>query len=316
MQPLAKGLIGGIGVVPSASLWPSNCYGVSGIMTDHHTPPPRRPLNENQRPLWIIIFAILLASIALRTKGQGISVTSPPPATSPDPSLSPSEADLYTEMRIGDRVVRVKRASAAQASAGQQGQATPARRRRPQSAFVTAEIAQFDSDVDPDGWLASVMLIGSDDQPVVVRRATARFELTPRLPTHDFTGYVDANVKPIQWNVPLKFADDAVATVRLPLRDPIAPLIGWPATSHPAVGRAGGFHASRRGIIRHTATAFQDRTVLTASPSRQGARSVIGMASFGQLKIRVSVPGEGVFDAVTPIALRPSVLVDTRWPYQ
>ena len=284
-------------------------------MSDHPTAPPRRPLNENQRPLWIIIFAILLASIALRAKGQGISDAPPDHALSPSEALAADEDAVYTEMRIGDRVVRVKRA-AERASAPQSELAKRARSMRPKYAFVSAEIAQFDSDADPDGWLASVMLMGSDDQPVTVRRASARFELTPRLPTHDFTGYVDANLKPIQWNVPLKFAEDGVATVRLPLRDPIAPLIGWPATSHPAVGRAGGFHASRRGIIRHTTTAFQDRTALNASQSRLAARSAIGMASFGQLKIRVSVPGEGVFDAVTPIALRPSVLVDTRWPYQ
>ena len=272
-------------------------------------------MNENQRPLWIIIFAILLASIALRAKGQGISDAPPDHALSPSEALAADEDAVYTEMRIGDRVVRVKRA-AERASAPQSELAKRARSMRPKYAFVSAEIAQFDSDADPDGWLASVMLMGSDDQPVTVRRASARFELTPRLPTHDFTGYVDANLKPIQWNVPLKFAEDGVATVRLPLRDPIAPLIGWPATSHPAVGRAGGFHASRRGISRPTPTAVQDRTALNASQSRLAARSAIGMASFGQLKIRVSVPGEGVFDAVTPIALRPSVLVDTRWPYQ
>ncbi|QDV82782.1 hypothetical protein TBK1r_17140 [Stieleria magnilauensis] len=307
---------------------------VSGIMFDHHTPPPRRPLNENQRPLWIIIFAILLASIALRTKGQGISDTPQSEATTPseaasqseaaspsevitaDQVVGPDEAAQYTEMRIGDRVVLVKRASAERASSPHRERAKPARSMRPKSAFVSAEIAQFDSDADPDGWLASVMLMGSDDQPVAVRRATARFELTPRLPTHDFTGYVDANITPVQWNVPLTFAEDGVATVRLPLQKPLAPLIGWPSTSHPAVGRAGGFHSSRRGIIRHTTSAFQDRTALSDSQSRPAAWSAIGMASFGQLKIRVSVPGEGVFDAVTPIALRPSVLVDTRWPYQ
>ncbi|WP_145208834.1 hypothetical protein [Planctomycetes bacterium TBK1r] len=291
-------------------------------------------MNENQRPLWIIIFAILLASIALRTKGQGISDTPQSEATTPseaasqseaaspsevitaDQVVGPDEAAQYTEMRIGDRVVLVKRASAERASSPHRERAKPARSMRPKSAFVSAEIAQFDSDADPDGWLASVMLMGSDDQPVAVRRATARFELTPRLPTHDFTGYVDANITPVQWNVPLTFAEDGVATVRLPLQKPLAPLIGWPSTSHPAVGRAGGFHSSRRGIIRHTTSAFQDRTALSDSQSRPAAWSAIGMASFGQLKIRVSVPGEGVFDAVTPIALRPSVLVDTRWPYQ
>ncbi|WP_182870368.1 hypothetical protein [Stieleria mannarensis] len=266
-------------------------------------------MNENQRPLWIIIFAILLASIAIRTNGQepnGQNLESDvTPTTTPD-----EDASAYTEMQLGDRIIVVKRASA------ERDAARSLRSRRPQSALVTAEIAQFDSDADPDGWLAKVMLIGSDDCRVTVRRATARFELMPRLPTHDFTGYVDANLKPIVWNSPLRFADDGVATVRLPLRNPIAPLVGWPATSHPAVGDAGGFFASRRGIIRHTSPAFESRTALTDRHDRASARSAIGMASFGQLKVRVSVPGEGVFDAVAPITLRPAVLVDTRWPYQ
>ncbi|QEF99704.1 hypothetical protein Mal15_37700 [Stieleria maiorica] len=277
-------------------------------------------MNENQRPLWIIIFAILLASIAIRSNGQETNGQDTQSHRNAE-TQSSDDASAYTEMQIGERIVMVKRASAESDTAAASTPAIPsgrqtARSQRPKSALVSAEIAQFDSDSDPDGWLAKVMLIGNDDCVVTVRRATARFELMPRLPTHDFTGYVDANLKPIVWNSPLQFAADGIATVRLPLRNPIAPLTGWPATSHPAVGDAGGFHASRRGIIRHTSPAFESPTALTDRHDRASARSAIGMASFGQLRVRVSVPGEGVFDAVTPITLRPAVLVDTRWPYQ
>lgn len=287
------------------------------IMTKSITPPPRRPLNEHQRPLWIIIFAILLASIAIRTNGQGIADS--PPQT---PSSN------VTEVRFGDRTYFLEKAPVPTTGRGsadsseQDELSLPWTSRgslssaRPKYAFVSAELAQFDSDADPDGWRAKVYLLDRDDQPVRVRRATAKFELMPRLPTHDFTGYVDANLSPIVWSVPLTFADDGTATARLPLQNRIAPLVGWPSTSHPAVGQAGGFYSQRRGIIRHTTPSMQSRTAVTDVRRRGGARDAIGMASFGELSVRVSVPGEGVFAAVCPVELRMPVLVDTRWPYQ
>lgn len=261
-------------------------------------------MNENQRPLWIIIFAILLASIALRTNAQET-----------------------TEIQFGQKTLLVDRfvdqrshgpLADSQDSISQDSMlpAPMANPGRPRAAFLSAELAQFDADQDPDGWLARVLLMGADDRPVIVARATARFELMPRLPTHDFTGYVNANIKPIVWTMPLKFDQQGGAIVRLPLDHPITPLAGWPSFSHPAVGQAGGFYSSRRGIIRHTTPAFESRTALTDDQRYGGAQGSIGMASFGQLQLRVSVPGEGVFEAVAPVQLKPSVLVDTRWPYQ
>lgn len=284
----------------------------------------RSPLKTHHRPLWIIIFAILLASIAIRTKGQGLS-------DGVGNDSAPEAGGGVTTMQIGDQLVEVERVVTSQngtrapeipaGEPGPQGtvpvSATPKRTSmRPKYAFVSAELAQFDSDPDPDGWTATVMLLGKDDAPVRVRRANARFELMPRIPTHDFTGYVDANVKSITWSVPLKFEADGTATSRLKLRTPIRPLAGWPSTSHPAVGRAGGFYSQRRGIIRHTTPGYDGHTALTDLQHRGGEGQYIGMARFGELKVRISVPGEGVFDAVAPVSLRPSVLVDTRWPYQ
>jgi hypothetical protein len=34
------------------------------------------------------------------------------------------------------------------------------------------------------------------------------------------------------------------------------------------------------------------------------------------LRVRISVPTEGVFEAATGVFIRPSVLVDTQWPYR
>lgn len=288
-------------------------------------------MNENQRPIWIIVFAILLACIAVRAKGQEIA--SGAAVTDASASERSPESDLpdeLTTMQLGDRVYVVRRASAGKhrasagrhrASAGRHA-GTPSHARpssltssRPSHAIVSAQPAQFDSDSDPDGWLAIVMLLDADDQPVI-RRATARFELIPRVPTQDFTGYVDANIKTRTWSVPLNFAADGVARVRLPLTTPLSPLVGWPATSQPAVGSMGGYYSRRRDIIRHATPFFASRTAVTDTRRLGGARNAIGLARFGELKMRVSVPSEGVFDAMAPVALRPSVLVDTRWPYQ
>ncbi|MCA9139589.1 MAG: hypothetical protein KDB00_22600 [Planctomycetales bacterium] len=284
-------------------------------------------MNRHQRPIWIIIFAILMACVAIRTRGQEISdaassasEASPSSETSPTAVPGPSAEPQYNTIQIGDQIYRVERSSvpanAGDAMADNTLVDLGHLRQRPKYAFVSAEIAQMDFDANPDGWLAHVMLMDSNDRPVVVGRATAKFELVPRLPTHDFTGYVNANVKSMTWTMPLHFDQDAMATVRLKLRNPITPLIGWPSTSHPAVGQAGGFFSSRRGIIRHATPQYDARTEVTDRWNRSGALGAIGMASFGELKVRVSVPGEGVFDAVAPVALRPSVLVDTRWPYQ
>lgn len=248
-------------------------------------------MKTHHRPLWIIIFAILLASIAIRAKGQGLS------------DATTGQLIQNTPESPGDQVATAKRVRRVKST-------------RPQYAFVSAELAQFDSDADPDGWIGTILLLDSDDQPTIPHRANAKFEMMPRVPTHDFTGYVNANVKPITWSMPLKFGDDGSAKVRLKLDKAIQPLIGWPSTSHPAVGNAGGFYSRRRGIIRHTTPGYDPPTSLSDLQRCGGATQFIGVASFGQLKVRVSVPGRGVFDAVTPVTLRPSVLVDTRWPYQ
>ena len=259
-----------------------------------------------------------MASIAIRSKGQGLSAEQAAPSSGEvaESIQTPAEPIVQASAKPVPEVTAEPAPEAERFFATEAlGRVTP-RSARPKYAYVSAQIAQFDADADPDGWLANVMLMDAEDRPVSVPRASAKFELMPRVPTHDFTGYVNANVKPISWTVPLQFSADKVAIARLKLRQPLSPLAGWTSESHPAVGAAGGFYSSRRGIIRHSHPDYRSRTAATDRQYRGGAIDAIGLAGYGQLKVRVSVPGEGTFDAVAPIELRPAVLVDTRWPYQ
>ena len=236
------------------------------------------------RPLWIIVFAILLASIAIRVRGD-------------QPELTAVQPPHASEQQSHDAS---KRAGS-----------------RPKYAVVSAQLAQFDADSDPDGWAAKVILFDKRDRIVVPKRANARFELQVRVPTHDFTGYVNANHAPVTWSEPLQFDRNGIAQVRLPLRQPLKPLVGWSADSHPAVGERQQRHRLRSDHFnRSTSGALISRVAATGLAQREGALNAIGLGHFAQLKVRVSVPTEGVFDAATAVPLRPSVLVDTRWPYQ
>lgn len=175
---------------------------------------------------------------------------------------------------------------------------------RPAYVQLNAQIANWDADAEPDGWRARVVLVDRDDRRTA-RRANATFELMPRVALQGGE-YVDAQSKAIRWTMPLKFDDHDVAEVKLPLRQALRPMLGWSRLTEPAFGTGSRWEFNRQSIPSDPRRTLAIRDV----------RDAIARPSLGELRVRVSVPTEGTFQAATGVQIRPSVLVDTSWPYR
>ena len=185
---------------------------------------------------------------------------------------------------------------------------------RPKYAEMKAELANFDADADPDGWRVELVLRDAHDRPVAMR-STARFELMPRVPTADFHNYVDADIIPITWSKDVKFDERSVAHFKLPLREQLKPLFGWPSSIYPETGMRSNIYG-RNSRYRSGIHGRAGRSQRLGTAVTRDFRNTLGKPTVGELRVRVSVPTEGVFSAVVPIQIRPSVLVDTNWPYR
>ena len=178
---------------------------------------------------------------------------------------------------------------------------------RPEYVEMIASLANFDADADPDGWRVELVLLDSGDRPVV-SRASAVFELMPRVPTADHFHYVDAARLPVRWSKTLEFDADGVARLKLPLRESLRPLFGWPSAVFPRHGARTRITSS---LHRRGSNTWRSRSLV-----QDDWRNQLGRPSMGELRVRVSVPTEGVFRAATLVPIRPPTLVDTYWPYR
>ncbi|MCG8652018.1 MAG: hypothetical protein MI861_19410 [Pirellulales bacterium] len=263
-----------------------------------HTPSPAqqeaKPRHQRRLRPWItLLFAIVLAIIAgITSAEQTPGVVEfrtdhqvSPPAAHPEAEIDPN--------RVGGGAIPPILTHA----------------RRPAYVELSAQLANFDADADPDGWRAQVILRDRLDRPAPMR-ATARFELRPRM-VSTVTGrqFEDAAVRPIGWSVPLNFDEQGVAQLKLPLRDSLKPALGWPRSLNSRWAQ----RRSRPAISRPDS---RDRWNGAAAHLTDDLRQALGPAVWGQLTVRVSVPTEGVFESVVPVRVRPPVLVDTSWPYR
>ena len=172
---------------------------------------------------------------------------------------------------------------------------------------MVVSLANFDADADPDGWRVELVLLDQRDRPVIAR-ANATFELIPRVPTADFYNYVDAAMLPVRWSMNLTFDQDGVARVKLPLRESLRPLFGWPSAIFP---RQGDRSRNNRSVSRRISGTWRSRSIVT-----DHWQNGLGRPTMGEMRVRVSVPTEGVFEAASIVPIRPSALVDTYWPYR
>ena len=178
---------------------------------------------------------------------------------------------------------------------------------RPAYVELAVSLSNFDADADPDGWRTEVVLRDRKDRPVVMR-AHATFELMPRVATADHRRFVNADTAAVRWSMPLDVRRGFGGEIQTAAAEVAASDVGMVNRRLPQSGiRTTDYGTGVRGIR----TRSRSRTFVTLD-----TRTLIGTPSTGEMRVRVSIPTEGVFEAVTPVWMRPSVLVDTQWPYR
>ena len=281
------------------------------------------------RPILIVLFAVILLSIAGLAQGQEQDQTQQPqtrqnganPFHKNQQSLEVPSKPTHTTIQY-DGISHVVPAAyldeqsraaitARHAAIGKQMSL------RPKYVEMHAELANFDADADPDGWRVQIVLLDGNDRPVVAR-SNVVFELMPRVPTPDHYSYVDAARLPVRWSMSLKFDDEGVARLKLPLRESLWPIFGWTTSTSPY--SVSPFDASDHNISRSREIPRLGRPIhgswRTGSVATRQWRNQLGRPLMGELRARVSVPGQGVFHSVVIVPVRHSTLVDTRWPYR
>ncbi len=238
-----------------------------------------------------IALAAILAWIAISTSSQGAGLCG-----MPNPCGWPLQFDGFTPSTIDVEVA---------ASLSQQ------------IAYVQlyAELANFDRDVDADGWLASVVLRDRDGSalvgPALMAPATATFEILDHadlVATGRNDGW-DRNPSsiihpPLVWRVPLEFNQHGVAAITLPASRSVQRSLGWDSAAVHQAARV----ASDDGLSRRSRIVDGDRHRRFVT---RPVRDVIDVPRIGWLKIHVTIPGQRSLEAAVPIDLRPAVLVDT-----
>ena len=290
-----------------------------GLVLNHFTTPAhnqpnrtgatqrRLPVRSFRTLMWVL-FAVVLLSIAGVSNGAEPVVPKQPPQR-PQP-VEPIAEGSTTIQYDGTTYVVASASQTPQSRAAVEARRQAIARRsaaRPKYVEMIASLANFDADADPDGWRVELVLLDSRDRPVVTR-ASAMFQLMPRVPTADHFNYVDAARLPVRWSKPLEFDEDGVARVKLPLRESLRPLFGWPSAVFP--------HHGARTRVTHSLDRRGGNPWRSRSVVRDDWRNQLGRPSMGEIRVRVSVPTEGVFRAATIVPIRPPALVDTYWPYR
>ncbi|MFK8111810.1 MAG: hypothetical protein AB8B91_06395 [Rubripirellula sp.] len=264
----------------------------------HAADAPQRHKLARQRQIITLVFAIVLIWVSSVVSAQ------PPVTIQADciyfSDASATEADLVRAASMSAQVMQFDGESDASAAIPSIRLSTEA---RPKYVQLAAGLSNFDSDADPDGWRADLVLRDQQDRPVVVR-ANASFELMPRVARVSSHRYENVSLSPpVRWTERLEFGPDGVARVKLPLRKSLYPSLGW-SPSFPSRSNRGPYSKIYTPRDRNRRLPQSDLRDLVATPE------------YGQLRVRVSVPGEGTFESKVPVRLRPSGLVDTEWPYR
>ncbi|MCC9601502.1 hypothetical protein LOC67_13175 [Stieleria sp. JC731] len=278
-------------------------------------------MNQQTRPIWIIVFAILMACVAIRVKGSEVigsevdgrnvvaqridqvesSAEGPSILPAPDTAALAEQMSKPADMRrhqvagrlqIGDRVYELPRAPSARTA--------PRKSVKVRAASFHANLVNWDADAETDGWIVEVALLDEQGDTVLMGKQhpvempgdiTARFSLMPVRPALDFDGYVDAADQPFVWTRTLRFSSPGIARVRLPLEAVELQELAGSTVERRLVARGGKI---RGGAILGGST----------------------LPAVGRLTMRVIVPSQGAFDSVAQVDLRTPFLVDTSWPYQ
>lgn len=248
---------------------------------------------------WFLLLALSLIGLC-STGWAGDTGSQPLPEHIPAGMVSPLSPADYPS---GPTVI-ISEAAAATASA------------RPERVELLAELANYDRDARPDGWKVTVLLLDADDQ-LVRMRSQATFELRPGRVASDGMNFIAGNRITERWSMPLDVADDGVARVRLTPRHIALPWMPSHSSASPAAYARARRLATTRYPHRHHDRAHPTSPFHSTFPDVD--RSLDFLASdrssdfsgaeypvyprWGLLSVRVSVPTQGTFDAVSVVPL-------------
>ena len=272
--------------------------------SNRNAPDADRP--SHYRPHLIVVFAIAMAWFAANASADEF-LTTPLAADSVLPSPSGQDTSPLATMHS----IQWDATSAIP-------EGDPALWRhlgnRPVSVELTSWLANFDADAQPDGWRASVALRDIDGNAVIMR-SSATFTLVPRVPLADHEQFMEAGDQSLTWSMPLRFNEQGTANFTLPLRRSLQPSFGWssaiapfPLDSATSRSRNNGRYRGGNIAISRVYSGRNRRTVGGISYTR------VDVPRTGVMKVRVSVPTEGVFESETHVWLRPQSLLSTRRP--
>ncbi|MEM9586417.1 MAG: hypothetical protein AAGA03_03980 [Planctomycetota bacterium] len=231
--------------------------------------------------MWWIVFAIILLAVSQTVSAQTLE-------------------QVAAELTMADGVTQVPASMLVDPRSPVPGTSSS----RAQSAGVTAWLANLDADDQPDGWRAQVVLVDRNDR-IVRPRGHVTIEMFPGVKTFGRMRHLGQAQRVGRWRMPLVYDENGVVNLRLPLRQSLQPLMSRDTVAFPRTV------ASSRGIWVYREQRGDNRSRYVHSSATDLDKA--GMPTWGRMKVRVSVPGQGVFAATTQVRMREPVLVDTQW---
>ena len=298
---------------------------------------------KQYRPFLIVLFAMMVLIFASQAKGQSnwssqftsqsiadqiaasghsILVKDEQPVAA---KLSRPQASTQSDARVGGGLTTVQiddqvfpaRVAATPRSTSPSGKV--------KFVEVSGAVANWDADSDPDGWDATVVVRNANDQ-IIRPKGRVEFELMPRYAAQDYQSFRDARRTPIRWaKDDLRYSGDGASYAHLELRSDLKPVFGWDGAEIRQTGSRSTIVNDRaRPLANRLSGKSQTGGRLTGGgiPRRAGStiggnwRDSIPLPRYGELRVKVSIPGQGVFKATSEVEIRPSILVDTKWPYR
>ncbi len=236
---------------------------------------------------WIAMMAACLIGLCTRTEAQESSM----------PEMLPAPVTMQLDAVVPGPVELV----------GLVGEDTQHHSSRSRPAYVEliATLANFDRDSDTDGWIATIVLRDAGGG-IVTMRSHATFELRPGRFAVDNVTFVAGESVTQRWSQPLEFDADGAARVRLELKGHKRTSVGHPEMTLST--------PSRSQTVYHSGSPFETQRLTSADRFRYTRTDGFVGPDFpfnpvlGALRVRVSVPTQGTFDAVTVVPLHSPVV--------
>lgn len=284
--------------------------------------------SQRRSPWCLVLAALLVLAFAKQNHAQTIS---PPPPLPTLPALNDALLNEGFNIAPTEQLDDITVIPNEAGSESNEPEVPLAADRRIVSAHAEAWLANFDADRHADGWKIRLALFNEDDQLVSVR-GHITVTLAPNLIDQTGRGFRATDLPIQRWSKPLAFDKNGLMTVRLPASPSIRRALeaqndsrdqnGFvPSASLPLVGATPrdiyAQSVRSRNWLNQTNWSYRNRY-----PSRFDRRPSNGWSTdsryddrvppYGHVSIRVSVPGQGVFNTATDVRIRPSIRVHER----